>query len=534
MPHRFARSPFLIGAAAVMVLGLVGCSAGDYAPRADVGQAPPVDAVALPAQSLERALAALPGDIRRILDESGVPGVAVAVVQGEEVLFAEGFGVRELGTTAAVDEETVFQIASMSKPIGATVVATQVDAGVVDWTTPVPALLPGFSLADPWVTAHATVGDFYAHRTGLPAAAGDELEDLGYDRAYILDHLRYQPLDPFRSTYHYANFGITTGGEAVARAAGMDWATLSERAIYTPLHMDSTSSRYADFLARENRATLHAKIADGEFAPLYQRMPDAQAPAGGVSSNVVDIAKWLSFVIGDGTVSGAELADPAALLPATSPEIVSVDPGAPDMRAGYYGFGFNVGTQPSGRVTVSHSGAFILGAGTNFQIVPSLGLGVVALTNAAPVGAAESIVAGFLDRVQFGELTRDWLAAYGPALGHYFEPAGDLADATAPADPAAPGPLDGYAGVWHNAYYGDALVVVRGDALVVRLGPDALVPEADAVEWHLTTWDGDVFAFEPSGENAPPGSRSSAAFDPAAGTMTLGYYDTSGLGVWTR
>lgn len=532
-----------LAVALTALTALTACTtAPSYAPRAALGEIPPQDAVELADGAFDAALEQLPEEVERILEASGVPGAAVAVVQGGELRFAQGFGVRTLGEEAAVDEETVFQIASMSKPIGATVVASQVSAGVVDWSTPVAPLLPGFALADPWVTDHLTVADLYAHRSGLPMAAGDELEDLGYDREYILDHLRYQPLQPFRISYNYANFGMTTGAQAVANAAGVDWATLSERELYEPLHMDSTSSRYEDFLARDNRATLHAKTGDGAFAPLYERRPDAQSPAGGVSSNVVDLAKWMSLVLDDGTFAGEELIAPSALAPAIAPEIATGLPPVPDARAGFYGYGFNVGTQPSGRVTLGHSGAFILGAGTNFQLVPALDLGVVALTNGAPVGAAEAIVSEFLDRVQYGEATRDWLAAYGAALGHYFEPAGDLAGERRPADPAPPRSLADYAGTWQNPYYGEAVVAVdeASSGLVVRLG------NGGATELELEPWDGDVFAFEPGGENAPAGSRSSAAFVLGGGSadasgavasgdsMTLNFYDTSGLGTWTR
>lgn len=523
-----------IGVAALTALALAACTADPppYAPRGQLGEIPPADAVELADGGLDAALEALPDTVERILDESGVPGAAVAVVQGDELLYAGGFGVRKLGEAAEIDENTVFQIASMSKPIGATVIATQVTQGVVDWSTPVAPLLPGFALADPWVTEHVTVADLYSHRSGLPAAAGDELEDLGYDRDYIIDHLRYQPLDPFRITYHYANFGMTTGAEAVANAAGVDWATLSDEQLYRPLHMDSTSSRYADFLARDNRATLHTKTGDGQFEALYEREPDAQSPAGGVSSNVVDLARWMSLVIGDGTFGGEELIAPAALAPAIAPGTLTGVSPMPDARAGQYGYGFNVGTQTSGRVTLSHSGAFLLGAGTNFQIVPGLDLGVVALTNGAPVGAAEAIVGEFLDRVQYGEPTRDWLEAYGIALSHYFEPAGDLVGESRPADAAEPGPLEAYTGTWQNPYYGPALVEASGDGLIVRLGPDGETP------FELVPWDGDVFAFEPSGENAVPGSRSSATFTVGAGpggeTMRLQFFDTNHLGTWTR
>lgn len=524
-----------IAAAAAMVV-LAGCTApasapAPYAPRAQTFEIPSEDVVELPANSVAAAVDALPAIVERDLEKAGVPGAAVAVVHGDEVLFAQGFGVREVGTDDAVDEQTVFEIASMSKPIGATVVATQVDAGVVTWDTPVAPLLPNFALADPWVTDHVTVGDLYAHRSGLPLAAGDDLEDIGYDRAEVLSRLRDQPLDPFRTTYNYANFGMTAGAEAVAAAADVDWETLSQQALYEPLGMNSTSSRHADYLAHENRALLHAFV-DGSFQPLYDRDADAQSPAGGVSSNIDDLATWMSLIIGQGTTDGITLIDDeASLLPAITPQVVSGHPPLVTMRAGSYGFGFNVGSQPSGRTALSHSGAFALGGATAFTIVPELELGIVVLTNGAPIGLPEAVAAEFFDRVQFGDATRDWLADYGVALGHYLAPAGDLVDETPPAAPAASAPLDAFVGTWTNEYFGDAVVSRTGDTLSVALGPDG------DYTFELEHWDGDTFAFVPTGENAPEGSRSSAAFTlggSGGDELTLAFFDGNGLGTWTR
>lgn len=123
---------------------------------------------------------------------------------------------------------------------------------------------------------------------------------------------------------------------------------------------------------------------------------------------------------------------------------------------------------------------------------------------------------------------RDWLTDYGQAFAHYYEPAGDLAGEDRPADAADPGPLDAYAGTWTNPYYGDAVVAVEGDALVVRLGPDG------GYELELEPWNGDEFAFVPTGENAPWGSKSSATFAVGGGAMTLQFFDTDGLGTWAR
>ena len=139
--------------------------------------------------------------------------------------------------------------------------------------------LPWFALSDPAVTRVLTIGDLYSHRSGLPDHAGDKLEDLGYDRRFILERLRQLPLAPFRISYAYTNFGVTAAAEAVATAAGTSWEDLSEQVLYRPLGMASTSSRFADYEARADKALGHIRTGDG-YRPLFRRDADAQSPAG--------------------------------------------------------------------------------------------------------------------------------------------------------------------------------------------------------------------------------------------------------------
>jgi CubicO group peptidase (beta-lactamase class C family) len=508
---------------------LAGCSPASVAVDVSDGP-PPGDVVALPDGSIERAIDRLPELAESVLEETGIPGLAVAVVHGDGTVFADGYGVRTRGEDAEIDAETVFQVASISKSISATVTASQVSEGIVDWNDRVIDHLPGFALSDPWVTDHLEIGDLYSHRSGLPHAAGDDLEDIGYDRAAILERLRLQPLAPFRGAYNYANFGITAAAEAVAAAAGTSWDVLADQALYGPLGMEHTSSRYDDFLSEQNRASLHARV-DGGFAPLYQRDADEQSPAGGVSSNVQDLAKWLRLLLADGSYQGEELIQPQALMPALTAQSISAYSSRPGDRTGHYGYGFNVGTQPGGRVAVGHSGAFALGAGTTFQILPDADLGIVVLTNAAPVGAAEALAASFLDLAQFGEITRDWVGDYAVATAGNIAPAGDLVDQSPPAAAGPSRDLGFYAGRYTSSYFGDAVVTVNDGSLEVALGPDR------GYRFTLEEWDGDTFAFVPTGENAPQGSHSSVVFTSGgsrASSLTIDFFDTNGLGTWTR
>jgi CubicO group peptidase (beta-lactamase class C family) len=484
-----------------------------------------VSAVPIPPGQIDQAIASLDGLAADIMAHTGIPGMAIAVVRGGKTVYAKGFGVRQAGLPAPVDADTVFPLASISKSIGATVVAQQVGMKLVRWDTPVRTTLPWFSLADPFVTQNVTVGDLYSHRSGLPDHAGDKLEDLGYGRTEVLQRLRQVPLSPFRSSYAYTNFGITAAAEAVANAAGVDWETLSEQVIYRPLGMESTSSRFTDFMARQNRVTPHVRTPNGAWVVGVGRNPDAQSAAGGVSASANDMARWLALVLGNGAYGGKQVVVADALLPAMSPQSISSPPSNTNARAGFYGYGFGVGTSSAGRVVLSHSGAFALGASTNFTAIPSADIAITILTNAGPIGVPETVAAQFADLVQLGSLQQDWETLYRKALAPLMAPVGSLVDATRPANPAPPQASAIYTGTYQNAYYGPLQVIDNGGSLELRLGPQSM-------RFALSHWDGDVFSFMLNNENAPPGTISKASF--SVGKVVLEFYDDGGLGTFTR
>ncbi|CAN5772741.1 serine hydrolase [soil metagenome] len=489
---------------------------------------PLVPAMPLPENAVENAVAKLDGIADELMTSSGIPGMAVAVVHGGKTIYAKGFGVKDnrAGDDPAnrIDPDTVFQLASLSKSLSATVVAHQVTEKAIGWDTPIVEKLPWFGLSDPAVTRMVTVGDMFSHRSGLPDHAGDRLEDLGYDRRQVLDRLRLLPLDPFRISYAYTNFGLTAGAEAVATSAGKTWEELADEVLYKPLGMTSTSSRFADYEARPNKTVGHIAI-DGGYQPLYKRDADPEAPAGGASSSLNDMTRWLAMVLGNGTFEGATITSPEALLPALSPQVVSSPGSEPAMRSGFYGYGFNVGTTSAARTSVSHSGAFELGAGTNFVIIPSADVAIVALTNATPTGIPETLTAEFADLVQFGEVREDWRTLYGNAFADMDKPEGSLVGQTAPPNPAPEPAPAALVGTYRNPYWGDAIVTEAGGTLRLAVGPRGDV-------WPLKHWDGNVFTFEFVSENSPPGSISQATFD--GDRLTLEYYDEDGTGTFTR
>ncbi|MGH2583512.1 MAG: serine hydrolase [Dehalococcoidia bacterium] len=478
------------------------------------------------------AVAQLDTLAQQTLQRTGVPGMAIAVVYQDQVVYMQGFGVREAGKEGRVDPDTVFQLASVSKPIGSTLMAMLVGEGVITWDDPIVSHLPSFALADPFVTSNVTLRDMYSHRSGLPEYAGDLLECLGFPREQILHNLRYLALgDRFRADYAYTNFGITAAGVAAARAAGGTWEDVITERLFTPLGMTSTSPRSADFFARADRAYGHV-LEDGRYVAKYRRDPDTESPAGGVSSSVRDLTQWLRLQLGNGAIDGKQLVDAAALGETHVPQIVRSQPQNPSTdRAGFYGLGWNVDYTNEGAVQLSHSGAFDLGAATTVYMLPASDLGIVVLTNAAPVGAPEAVALSFIDLATTGAVSRDWLAALQPLFDAlYAAGAGYATDYSNPPTPPAPAlPLSAYTGAYRNDFFGEIEIVEQDNGLVILQGPMKMASP-------MRHYDHDLFIYQPTGESA--GGLSGVTFtigpDGKAVSVVVENLNIHGVGTFTR
>jgi CubicO group peptidase (beta-lactamase class C family) len=480
----------------------------------------------------EKVAAALPKlreFARQITDKRLVPGLSIAVVYRDGIVLLDGFGVREIGKPAAVGAETVFQLASVSKPLSATVVAGLVSDGKVSWDSRIRDIDPGFTLHDELAAANVTIRDLFAHRSGLPGHVGDDIEELGFTQGEILQRLRLaKPAYSFRNGYSYSNFGLTEGAVAAARFSGRSWEETCEEKLYKPLGMNSTSSRYRDFMNQANRAALHVRV-DGEWASFTRRNADAQAPAGGASSTARDMAQWLRLLLADGQYEGRQMIAKDALQQTHVPASVrGVDPktGA----AAFYGLGWNVDYREHG-VEWSHAGAFSAGARTLVHLIPGEQLGIVVLSNAFPTGVPEGIAKTFFDLVFLGSPTRDWVAyaneIFDAGYKEMMKPS--LAYATLPASPAPALSIAAYMGDYRNDYVGDAKVTESGGSLFLHVGP------ADR-RFPLAHFNRDVFVYTPMAE--APKARSGVSFligpDGKASEVTVEDLNEYGLGRLTR
>lgn len=471
-------------------------------PRAALAQA--VAPAKLTAEQVAKAVAETDKLIIKSLHDTGMPGMAVAIVYKDRVVFEKGYGVRRVGEPDLIDTDTVFQIASVSKCFGSSIVAAMVGEGIVEWDDRVIDHDPGFELYNAASTRELRIRDLLCHRSSLPDHAGDLLEDIGYSRAEILHRLRYQPPDSsFRSKYAYTNFGYTEGCLAAAKASGKTWEDLAQQKIYGPLGMTSTSSRYDDYIKRPNRTYLHVKV-NGKYVPKYVRQPDAQSPAGGVSSSIHDLTCWMRMQLGHGKFEGRQIVAADALAETHSPQIV-VNFNAAQNRLVSYGLGWNVNFERGGQRFLKHSGAFFLGVRSEVALLPDEELGIIVLSNSGPNGMPEGIVESFFDLLIDGKLQRDWVAFANMMFQKEVdaETGGEFDYSHAPSDKTAPLPAGAYVATYKNDFYGPIEIVDSGRSLNLLLGPKKM-------SFPLQHWNRDVFLYQPIGENA--GGLSSVRF----------------------
>ena len=467
-----------------------------------------------------------------LIAAGAVPGFAIGVVHDDEVVWTKGFGVRRVGAPDAVGPDTVFHLASMSKPITATVIAALVGKGIVDWDDRIADLDPGFALHDAYPTAEVTLRDMLNHRSGLPGSAGNDLEITGFDRDTIMQRLRLVPAwVSFRGGYSYSNAAFTEGGLAAARPTGKDWETVAEDELFAPLGMSSTSFRNSDFRARDDAAAPHV-MWQGAWTPLVTRDPTPQAPAGGATSSVNDMTRWMRLELANGVFDGEPVIPADALEPTHVPLTAR---GRNPITGGksFYGLGWAIEIGRHGTVW-AHAGAFSDGALTIVKLAPESQLGIVVLSNAFPNNAPDGLADSFLDLAIDGALAQDYLAPWAAYYGGMFEP--DIAAAKArfatPPDPATPAlPATAYAGRYHNDYVGDALVEAGdGDALTLVVGPGG------AKRFPMTHFDRDTFTYFPDHEmpDRPSAIRFAIGADGRALSVNLESLDDNGLGTLLR
>ncbi len=426
-----------------------------------------------------------------------IPGLTVAVVRNDSVLFAKGYGVRKLGVPGNVDAQTQFGIMSTTKAFTALAIAMLVDSGKVAWDDPITKHLPEFQFRDPFLTREATVKDLLTHNIGLGNA--DLMWARGdLTRAEILRRVRFLPAAySLRSGFIYQNVMYGTAGELIARASGMSWDDFIRRRIFGPLGMTQSHTTYQSMYAAAaaNQSEPHFRIRD-TIRVIDDETVDVLPAAGSIWSNAVDMGKWVRFLLDSGRVNGKRLVSEAGFHELLKPQAMV---GA----AEFY---------PTARITKPHWMTYGLGwfeqdyRGRFLAFHTGSLDGRTAMVGLLPDARTGVFIAGNLDHAEFrhalmlqvmdifagtnGGPPHDWSAEF-LTLYNGLRTDGEKAVAAAEAKrvmgtkPSAP--IASYAGTYSHPAWGTVVVTADGDRLRVQTGSN-LGMRGTLEHWHYDTF----------------------------------------------
>ena len=425
-----------------------------------------------------------------------VPGLAVAIVQDDRILLAEGFGVRETGTEKAVDAQTLFAMASTTKATVAAAMGTLVDAGLVNWDDPVVDHLPEFRLSVPYLTQTVRIRDLFTHNIGLGNAdylwVHGELNEQEILRRIAMAPMAY----PYRGGYTYQNIMYLVAGLVIERISGMEWADFMEQRLYEPIGLKRTFPTRKRVLEASNRTRPHHYV-NGDILAIEDMIADPIAPAGASWSCAEDMARWMLFMLDTARVDGqqilqpetwAELFKPQTLIPKNQfyPTIQLTKPTWTSYGLGWFQHDYR------GEAVQFHTGS-LNGTIVICGLLPSRKLGVYVFGNLDHAEVRHAIMYRVFDVLGFGNPQQDWSSAFKDLYdGFSRQQVEETADWEAKRKKGTTPSLalEEYTGTYAHEMWGTIEVSLNaaGDQLVARLGRTSYL---DLTHWHHDVFRGD-------------------------------------------
>ena len=435
--------------------------------------------------------------VAKVMKTFEVPGIALAIVKDGKVVVSKGYGVKKLGETAPVDENTLFGIGSNTKAFTTAALASLVDEGKISWDDRVYERLKGFQMYDPYVSHEMTIRDLLCHRSGMGLGEGDLLfwPHTTYTRDDIIYRLRFmKPASSFRSHYAYDNLLYIAAGQIIPVVTGKAWEEYIREKILQPLGMKTTTLSNTVFKPADDYAWPHSRV-DGKLQTIDFVNLDNAAPAGAINSSVAEMAKWIELQLNHGKYPGredrlfSETQSREMWTAQTLTPVGSGDSPIAALRPKFSAYALGWGLRDyHGRKLVGHSGG-VAGFVTRVLLAPEENLGVVILTNAEEGEAFESILYHILDSY-FAVPATDWTAAFKAAKDQGEKEAKEILASgnkgrAANSRPSLP--LEKYAGTYNDAWYGPVTIRQEGAGLVFTMDhtPNAV---GDLQPWQYDTF----------------------------------------------
>ena len=433
-----------------------------------------ISSVPLFAQTkVDKRFVGIEAEINKILKDNHAAGVAVAVVEKNKVIFAKGFGYRDVENKLPVTANTQFAIGSCTKAFTASVLGILQKEKSIDFDKPVTTYLPDLKFYTSDLTNHITLRDMMSHRTGLPR------HDLSWyiapdTRDNLVKRIQYmEPSAELRQTWQYNNFMYLLQGVVGEKLTGKSWESNVESKIFARIGMNNSNFSVKDLANNKEPALGYNVIKDSVIHKIPYYDIAGMGPAGSINSTVMDMSQWLKVWINGGKLDTVEIIPASYITEAISSQMIMA-PGTPttekpDIQFSNYGFAWMMASY-KGHYRVEHGGN-IDGFSASTSFFPSDSIGIVVLVNQNGSSVPSAVRNTITDRV-LGLKYFDWNADMLKAKAKAKEKAKEAEKATTSNQVNNTKPshtLADYAGVYSNDAYGKFEIIQKGDSLFAKL-----------------------------------------------------------------
>lgn len=441
-----------------------------------------------PGNQTDTRLAGLDAELQQVLTDWKAAGFAVAVLEKNKVIYAKGFGVKNIQTKEPVNAHTLFAIGSCTKAFTSSLVGMLADQQKLSYDEPVRKYLPSLEFYNPEMNSLTTLRDMMCHRTGLPRHDLSWYLNQSEDRDSLIQRVKFmEPTFRPKEKYQYNNFMFLAQGVVVEKLTGQSWEKNMQEKIFKPLGMTRSNMPYSAVKADTNIATPHAYLNDSTLKIVPHYNIAGMGPAGAVYSSVSEMAKWVQTWIYGGSYNGVQIIPASHFREATTGQMVmggGIPPNnRPFLGASDYGFGWMLSTY-KGHYQVEHGGA-IDGFIASTCFFPNDSIGIVVLSN-QDSRQVPAIVRRIITDRMLNLSKTDWnkISLDDAAKARATAAAEKEKASVTRAEKRMSHPLADYEGLYNHPGYGNLEVFIRNDSLFMHT--------AKTLSW-LMNWHYDIF-----------------------------------------
>ncbi len=409
--------------------------------------------------------------VEQILKDWNVPGCGIGIVVKDKLVFAQGYGYRDLENRLPVTPNTLFQIASNTKLFTSTAMGFLVEEGKIDWDKPVRNYVPQLQFFNDELNASVTIRDMLSHRTGISRHDAIWVRS-DFSRKELFDRIKYlEPSIPFRSGALYNNMMYVAAGQSLEYLSGLTWEEYVTKKIFEPLEMHNSMFVVEDMLKQPEFMTPYYEKRDTTILlrSLYYTQNQGLGPAGSIISSINDLSNWVVAQINGGKFKGTQVI-PAGIIKETMKPAIPYS-SVPDRYFENLNAMYGMGRATSsykGHYLAQHGGS-IGGIYSIVSIMPADSIGVIVFTNR--ISQLPGIIAftvydkllGLPETPWSDRGLKDYLKGRETARESRKKPDADRVMGTSPSHKLAE-----YAGIFEDPAYGRVIITFRNDSLTFK------------------------------------------------------------------